>query len=78
MTYLANILSHPKKRKLIERFGSNNYEKLYKQAKESGVPFFEWNSWLRQQFDDAVTQETKGKSASNGILDKFKDVKILK
>ena len=75
MTYLANILSHPKKDKLTERFGSNNYEKLYQQAKEKEVPFFEWNSWLRQQFDEAIAQEEeKGKSTSNWFFDKFNEV----
>ena len=34
MTYLANILQHPKKNKLKEIFGNSHYKELYNQAKQ--------------------------------------------
>ena len=56
MTYLANILPHPQKNRLIQLFGNNHYEKLYKQAYQTGTPFFKWNDWIKTQLDDAVEQ----------------------
>ena len=54
MTYLANILPHPQKNKLIQLFGNYHYEKLYEQVKTLGLPFFQWNGWIKKQLDEAV------------------------
>ena len=54
MTYLANILPHPQKNRLIQLFGNYHYEKLYEQVKTLGLPFFQWNGWIKKQLDDAV------------------------
>ena len=34
MTYLANILGHKKKNKLIEIFGNDHYKELYSDVKD--------------------------------------------
>ena len=56
MTYLANILPHPQRNKLIQLFGNQHYEKLYSQAQRMGLPFYKWNEWIKAQLDDAVAQ----------------------
>ena len=44
MLLLSHIIAHPKKNLLIEM--QTDQEKLYKQVRNSGKPFFEWNQWI--------------------------------
>ena len=48
MCYIANILPHPQKNKLIEIYGNNHYKELYLQAQEKKIPFYEWHVWIKQ------------------------------
>jgi len=51
MTYLALLLPHPQKNKLIDIQGNNYCDELYKQVKATFKPFYEWNDWIRTQMD---------------------------
>ena len=54
MTYLANIIEHPNKNKLIQFDGNFHCQRLYEQAQNMGLPFFKWNEWIKTQLDEAV------------------------
>ena len=65
MTYLANILTHPKKNRLILLFGNYHYEKLYKEAVAQGLPFYKWNGWINKKLEEAYKQYRQQKNRKN-------------
>ena len=40
MSYLAIILSHPNKNRLIETYGNNHYRELYDKVRLLNMPFY--------------------------------------
>ena len=44
MLLLSHIIGHPKQNLLIEV--QTEAETLYKQVKQTGQPFFQWNQWI--------------------------------
>ena len=73
MTYLANILSHPQKNELIEIFGNNHFDELYKKVKQEKIPFYKWHMWVQQEVSDALIKtKINRRSEKFGFLKKLK------
>ena len=65
MTYLSNLLPHPQSKKLIEIQTTKGYkfqDELFRQVKELNKPFFEWNSWIKEQLDMTLNEYKEKKS----------------
>ena len=62
MTYLTNILTHPKKNRLILLFGNYHCEKLYQEAVAQGLPFYKWNGWISKKLEEAYKQYRQQKN----------------
>ena len=58
MSYLAIILSHPNKNKLIQTYGNNHFKELYDKVKLKNLPFYEWHEWLKQELGDALIKRS--------------------
>ena len=78
MTYLALLLPHPQKNKLIEIQGNSYCEELYKQVKATFKPFYEWNDWIREQMEQTLANYKKKRGLRLLTLGKFGGMKLLK
>ena len=67
MCYIANILPHPQKNRLIEIYGNNHYKELYLIAQEKKMPFYEWHGWIKQQLDDSLIKKAITRRTENFV-----------
>ena len=79
MTYLANILEHKKKNKLIELFGNDHYKVLYSDVKDQNIPFYKWHKWVRQELNDSlIRRRIRRRSETFGFIKQLGKGSFLK
>ena len=54
MTLLSHVMTHQKQKQLIEIQG--DAEKLFKEVKEQGLPFFKWNDWIGNYIETSLIE----------------------
>ena len=81
MTYLSNLLPHPQCRTLIEIQTTHSYkyqEELYRKVKDLSKPFYEWNEWIKEQLELALSQYKEKKHKRLFDIGKSQAAKLFK
>ena len=68
ITLMAQVLSHKNQRQLISLI-SEDSDKLFYEVKKQGVPFLNWNDWIKNYIETSLArqQEIKENRISNLI-----------
>ena len=85
MTLLSHIMTHKKQKQLFEL--QSEADKLLKDCKSKGIPFFQWNEWIRKyietwlaNFDEYKRQRLNrlAKKGQNQLLERVEEEKKLR
>ena len=75
MTLLSQIMTHKKQKQLIEI--QADAEKLFKECKSKGVPFFDWNDWISTHIEITLEKLSNYKMNRLNNLAKRGQTKLL-